>query len=558
MAEENNPEDEKREKDNKETERFASKYGVRIDIKSFRKTFKSYFDFAKKTLPRVKHAMEQTKVIVQKAANILKKNREIIKKLNEAVKKGKHFSGRVYNACYAALLKIVAKKVGNEIQTQKQGMETALKSGTTGPKNVIVDVKAEEIPSRMISIPARKNNNKKKKGKNKPIGAEQKNPTQKNGIQEIGAKAKKKIVAENPIKANTSQQQARAVKVKENDVSHQREQVFRLGNALKVNQEQGRNRQEEVRKQEEIKRKRENEQKKEEARRNEKLAAEREKRQKLEEEDRKKREQERKQEKELEEQNKETDKAINELASRHNQNNVRREKLNSLREKIRHKNKVAEEDKANQTMVLDGSQNNKVSEQAKEQVKEAKKEVEKVINEVKSEVKETKKQTMNHLKELRGQDTGGVLKNDLARVSQNLDVKNMAPEMQEKIKEAQEDVNNRLNEIDSPAAAKGKGDKLELRPNYMTEDFKNKWKEKDARNGEQQSESENSEQEEKTLSPEEVAEMMRMGVNLNDKAQRNRFEMEKNKNHSSDGQGRTINMQEYAQQKYMQGGKRTG
>lgn len=237
-----------------------------------------------------------------------------------------------------------------------------------------------------------------------------------------GSKVKKKYVAKNHAKTETSRQKARTVKP-----NNLKEWFGRLKEALKINRKQGENsRRQETKKQEEVSRKRENDRRTQNSRRNERLAAEKEARDKLAKENKKARDKEKKEISNIEAKSEKVDQDIKGLSSRHESNNARREKLDALRQRVRKRDELRKQDENDQTMVLDWSQkNNKGVEKADGEVRAVQKEAEKKVEEVKNKTEKLNKQVKN---------------NDIARLSGR----------------SQEIIDNKLNEIDAPTKGQNK------------------------------------------------------------------------------------------------------
>lgn len=535
MAEDNQIE---KKQERYERRDFERDFGLKIKDKSLRETFRSYFSYAKSRLPKVENVIKAAKKYIETAREKISKTKIIAKQAKAAAKAGRAFAGCVYDVLYAEELKKFSKTVLAKAQSQYQSLKQALSSGIEGVRSVIVSYRADKIQSGMVKIKERK---KSDAGKGEALPTGDGKPSRAVGNQDetrsSAVNAKVKNVAQNQAAAELSMQEARETKKSPLIAEGQKR-----GQKM-LQQEVYQREQEKIQKQrQEEKRRRQEKSRKQQEERNKKLAAEIKKR----EEEAKRQEtlrvKEKKQVETLEAKNKEVNDKINSLATQHNENNVRRVKLDSLRQRIQQRNRKEQQHEAGQTMIMDWSQNKDV-EKSQAKMQEAQKEAEKTIAEVKSKVSDARKEALLKMQQLSGRSGGtGALRNSFAQAGKNLEISGLASEMKDKVQKVQEEINHKMNSLDNVSAlTRDKDAKIPEQAFKAPAEAEMKQIPENVPG----QETENN-REERVLTPEEVKQMMRQGINPRDKAQVERAKAEKsmrrnrNKNRNHDGTERFL------------------
>lgn len=460
-----------------------------------------YYAFVKESLPKVKKVIAIAKSRVVEMQKKIQETKAAFEKAAEAAKARVGFSAKIYSVKIAEGIKSLAKVGGEFVTTNYQNLKSALASGSKTVNLAVVGYIKGRLPSGNLVVKPRDKGEKEEDKKE-----DNKNPES----QEKGARAKKKNVAENAAQAKVNQQKdrvvVRAVETK------QREQAMRLGDALQKQNKSSLEHEAALAIEQLVKIQTER------AEKDRQLVKEQ------------------SAYKFTMEKNKEIQanqkKQMDALVKENRAQNI---ELNISKPKV-----------AIESQQFDWSKKGKVIETKAQEIK-LKKESEKVVEETKKTVNNSKREAMNRLKELSGRNGHvGVLKNDFSKAGMNIDLRNLKPEYKVKIEQAQEQAREQVSTKQEV--------RLELRPDYATEEFKKAWEEKDKQ-------SENSEKpkvkKERPLTEVETMKLMRNGINpkLKNKKSKSKGKKQETKTHTLTPPSKTIDMKMH---RYLNGGKQVG
>lgn len=470
-----------------------------------------YYAFVKESLPKVKKVIAIAKSRVLEMRKKIQETKAAFEKAAEAAKKKVGFSAKIYCIKIAEGIKGLAKVGVEVVSANYQNLKSALSSGSKTVNMAIVGYIKGKLPSGNLVVKPRKKGKGEKEEEEK-----EKKDKKKPEAMEKDAKAKKKVVAENVAQAKTNQQKNRVIIGAVNP--KQKEQAMRLGNALQEQKKSLLEHEAALAIEQLVKIQAERAEK-------DQLLVKEQMTQKL---------------------SMEKNKEIQANQQKQMEALIRENKAQNVELSL------PKEKMPNENNQFDWSRKSKVIETKAQEVK-LKKESEKVVEETKKTVNNSKKETLNRLRELSGRNGYvGALKNDFAKAGMNIDISNLKPEYKVKIELAQEQVREQISTKENTPKVERS---FELRPEYATEEFKQRWKEKDVETQNAEDNEKPEAKKEKTLTKAETMALMRKGINPKLDSKENKNGEQKPKTHKLTPPSKAIDMKMH---RYMNGGKNVG